>query len=78
MLMVTPCVGVWIETGSLVEFMELGIVTPCVGVWIETQDSQHQAYPIWVTPCVGVWIETESLVQEAKSKHSHTLRGCVD
>ena len=34
--MVTPCVGVWIETyfrqvGRLVQY-----VTPCVGVWIET------------------------------------------
>ena len=33
---VTPCVGVWIETGRYdTNLIESG-VTPCVGVWIET------------------------------------------
>ena len=35
-LVVTPCVGVWIETiKEENDFVELK-VTPCVGVWIET------------------------------------------
>ena len=33
---VTPCVGVWIET-SQASIAGKGVcVTPCVGVWIET------------------------------------------
>ena len=33
---VTPCVGVWIETGRFSHFLVQHDVTPCVGVWIET------------------------------------------
>ena len=35
-LLVTPCVGVWIETRLLEKQSWHGEVTPCVGVWIET------------------------------------------
>ena len=34
--MVTPCVGVWIETAGFTAVGTDGSVTPCVGVWIET------------------------------------------
>ena len=34
--MVTPCVGVWIETRQAVQSQKHNPVTPCVGVWIET------------------------------------------
>ena len=46
MTVVTPCVGVWIETPlRLVKFCH-AIVTPCVGVWIETVlvDKWHIVY----------------------------------
>ena len=33
---VTPCVGVWIETTSWFDNTPGTLVTPCVGVWIET------------------------------------------
>ncbi len=33
---VTPCVGVWIETETPIEGKIKPCVTPCVGVWIET------------------------------------------
>ena len=33
---VTPCVGVWIETVMYDESPDGDLVTPCVGVWIET------------------------------------------
>ena len=33
---VTPCVGVWIETLNLNRTTSDEHVTPCVGVWIET------------------------------------------
>ena len=34
--LVTPCVGVWIETALSMEARAWAMVTPCVGVWIET------------------------------------------
>ena len=34
--LVTPCVGVWIETFSVGTLEISSLVTPCVGVWIET------------------------------------------
>ena len=40
---VTPCVGVWIETGRFSHFLVQHDVTPCVGVWIETR--QHHCKP---------------------------------
>ena len=55
---VTPCVGVWIETGEADAESEDGAVTPCVGVWIETKSLLMTSICIGVTPCVGVWIET--------------------
>ena len=34
---VTPCMGVWIETADSPKFDLAKIVTPCMGVWIETR-----------------------------------------
>ena len=34
--LVTPCVGVWIETDQMAAQFGIKAVTPCVGVWIET------------------------------------------
>ena len=36
--LVTPCVGVWIETRNSVAILAHHKVTPCVGVWIETRN----------------------------------------
>ena len=55
---VTPCVGVWIETAMAARSMRLYRVTPCVGVWIETYIVSIVQKSSQVTPCVGVWIET--------------------
>ena len=57
--LVTPFVGVWIETNEKEHRLKRQYVTPFVGVWIETV---HQAKSIMthpVTPFVGVWIETK-------------------
>ena len=76
--MVTPCVGVWIETAKFCELDKKVYVTPCVGVWIETQveiltsKSQH----VQVTPCVGVWIETFSISSYKFPKLSHPAWVC--
>ena len=50
---VTPCVGVWIETGSLRGGTGIENVTPCVGVWIETLEEAEamtylESHPAWV------------------------------
>ena len=75
---VTPCVGVWIETvNNRIDFL-LNSVTPCVGVWIETNNQNHQYQSVGVTPCVGVWIETRLNTLEKLYNTCHTLRGCVD
>ena len=76
-VLVTPCVGVWIETYNKKTPIDTNIVTPCVGVWIETY--RRASYPLLrnVTPCVGVWIETPRIFDDAALK-GHTLRGCVD
>ena len=58
-VLVTPCVGVWIETEySTFTIYEPKEVTPCVGVWIETSATFTNLTSATVTPCVGVWIET--------------------
>ena len=55
---VTPYVGVWIETRMWTYFAMLPHVTPYVGVWIETR-TRHRSHSAYiVTPYVGVWIET--------------------
>ena len=56
---VTPFVGVWIETARQVKFIMMHSVTPFVGVWIETDLYIPLRERIKVTPFVGVWIETQ-------------------
>ena len=50
---VTPCVGVWIETEIEELSAEREKVTPCVGVWIETIPKRayknlRMSHPAWV------------------------------
>ena len=52
-MVVTPCVGVWIETPDLLKAADHCQVTPCVGVWIETLISRSYgtvpwSHPAWV------------------------------
>ena len=56
--LVTPCMGVWIETALHRYLYKMGQVTPCMGVWIETQGCRGSRAAAQVTPCMGVWIET--------------------
>ena len=70
-VIVTPCVGVWIETLSKQPRQLLYPVTPCVGVWIETNVQAAPVGPLIVTPCVGVWIETSNSVQTGWPISSH-------
>ena len=76
--MVTPFVGVWIETIYPDEPPAGRNVTPFVGVWIETLVKPLLTYQNKVTPFVGVWIETQKRYSMFWLIQSHTLRGCVD
>ena len=68
---VTPCVGVWIETNGDTGTPGAPGVTPCVGVWIETAMAARSMRLYRVTPCVGVWIETlaDTLKYTVTSSH---------
>ena len=74
--MVTPCVGVWIETKGKNIMLTREIVTPCVGVWIETCIYNNQYCKRKVTPCVGVWIETIRSRFHSISNWSHPAWVC--
>ena len=74
---VTPFVGVWIETYCLRRIKGTRIVTPFVGVWIETCRScadrlQLPSHPSWVC---GL---KPTVYAELRARACHTLRGCVD
>ena len=76
-ILVTPCVGVWIETLAAFFVFILFVVTPCVGVWIETvmydeSSDGDLSHPAWVCGLKQKLGTYESL------HFCHTLRGCVD
>ena len=76
--LVTPFVGVWIETGVGFYWYATNCVTPFVGVWIETVAELNLTNKVQVTPFVGVWIETQIKQKQYEAENGHTLRGCVD
>ena len=76
LLLVTPCVGVWIETSKDYSDQMAAQVTPCVGVWIETMLNAEQNAALTVTPCVGVWIETQWEKHLAYAYKSHPAWVC--
>ena len=75
---VTPFVGVWIETRNFATTEVVADVTPFVGVWIETVFEKASDDDAQVTPFVGVWIETPTGASLTSCRQGHTLRGCVD
>ena len=75
---VTPFVGVWIETEYYIIISKRRRVTPFVGVWIETLWYLQNNWQAIVTPFVGVWIETRNFATTEVAADCHTLRGCVD
>ena len=62
MSLVTPYVGVWIETLYIASNVTACTVTPYVGVWIETTLRHRHGQMLEVTPYVGVWIETQKKI----------------
>ena len=77
-LLVTPFVGVWIETALNCSCNNLFWVTPFVGVWIETGIGKSVASVLkshTLRGCVD-WNSWDFCKETEAS--SHTLRGCVD
>ena len=77
-ILVTPHVGVWIETLNTDKQQLENMVTPHVGVWIETMPLKLKSLVIIVTPHVGVWIETSQEQYHRTDTNSHTSCRCVD
>ena len=76
LLIVTPCVGVWIETSQnkTNEASKESHPAWVCGLKLLTLSLRTSCF---VTPCVGVWIETDQMAAQFGIK-GHTLRGCVD
>ena len=78
MNIVTPFVGVWIETS----FAALSAAAfPSHPSWVcglKLLFSAQRREVSRVTPFVGVWIETSSSGCTPSGSGCHTLRGCVD
>ena len=75
---VTPCVGVWIETSHSIHILPFFLVTPCVGVWIETKYIRIRSYGSQghtLRGCVD-WNNFNPYTKITIT--CHTLRGCVD
>ena len=56
--MVTPCVGVWIET---VDYNSCNVLLRSHPAWVcglKQKSHLKKEKALYVTPCVGVWIET--------------------
>ena len=77
LLLVTPCVGVWIETFCSGVRRALVIVTPCVGVWIETWLRRICVISAWSHPAWVCGLKP-LLDWNLTGQSRHTLRGCVD
>ena len=60
-LYVTPFVGVWIETASMVRAMWQVASHPSWVCGLKHQSTHEDGIPRFVTPFVGVWIETPLL-----------------
>ena len=74
---VTPFVGVWIETCSTTATSGRKTVTPFVGVWIETSRNTKlcdllMSHPSWVCGLKLLF------AYDLQIRFCHTLRGCVD
>mgnify|MGYP004451740535 CR=1 FL=1 len=71
---VTPCMGVWIETG---ETLAQGIGSASHPVWVcglKLGCLLLVLMPLVVTPCMGVWIETFHKQHKAKV---HQVTPCM-
>ena len=76
-IIVTPYVGVWIETRLVGPSFKASQSHP---TWVcGLKQARVTAGTVDdVTPYVGVWIETLAQAKASEASAGHTLRGCVD
>ena len=60
LIMVTPCVGVWIETDLSALSLRATESHPAWVCGLKLLHLTSYCVMLIVTPCVGVWIETQS------------------
>ncbi len=72
---VTPCVGVWIETSSVIGSGTFALSHPA---WVCGLKLKYFIFAIisFVTPCVGVWIETVKRILKNSLFLSHPAWVC--
>ena len=75
---VTPFVGVWIETGGLSYDERRTKSHPSWVCGLKQELARPSHSEPRVTPFVGVWIETVQAEYGGIGSDGHTLRGCVD
>ena len=73
---VTPCVGVWIETGIYIGVPDPRGSHPAWVCGLKHKNNTRIAIYIQVTPCVGVWIETSALKYRTLAIWSHPAWVC--
>ena len=76
--LVTPCMGVWIETVSVGKSKKYLNVTPCMGVWIETEVSRPYIRIKTSHTLYGRVDWNRKDAYQFARKICHTLYGCVD
>ena len=78
-VLVTPCVGVWIEINQSIERRFFVCVTPCVGVWIEINLHESNAKTReWSLPAWECGLKFIIFAIAIACKNGHSLRGSVD
>ena len=75
---VTPCMGVWIETETVIWLAHTRTGHTLYGCVDWNTIIVRNIHVIEVTPCMGVWIETGEILTEMVAPDRHTLYGCVD
>ena len=78
LILVTPFVGVWIETPENSYSLVIGRSHPSWVCGLKHAQLEENIVRAAVTPFVGVWIETLRTSPTSTYLRRHTLRGCVD
>ena len=73
---VTPCMGVWIETLIAVGLRLRLLSHPVWVCGLKLNIEQMEDEAIKVTPCMGVWIETASMLHILWNGVSHPIWVC--
>ena len=73
---VTPCVGVWIETDLSALSIRAAEVTPCVGVWIETNLIPADKFKVLSHPAWVCGLKPRTFKHQQQKRASHPAWVC--